>query len=318
MRNAWDFKEVNSWCSLSRLRVQMKRHSSLRYATLWWSLPMGRLCILPNCFPLSKFPPSYQSLQQIHQTRKTRKPHENPIPWMSTALVSSFRGASRPQATSDIATSRGVCGVAVGSGRSGVATRRWASLSIAERFTGPNRMRGRLGHALTQLDTCWHLGTQKLRHRSTESTVDLLRSLPWSKGTAAIGILWPSQPQCCGINVWGLQLADWATSWWCGVQQNMYRYLLSTWKLLCCQRCQVMIILKEHMNGRLGEERKKKTPKTKTSGTFSDPHLPAASTILPNRPGLCNTSKCRLAKMLLPFGIYDDSRQCDTLCVPRV
>ena len=182
---------------------------------------------------------------------------------MSTALVSSFRGASRPQATSDIATSRGVCGVAVGSGRSGVATRRWASLSIAERFTGPNRMRGRLGHALTQLDTCWHLGTQKLRHRSTESTVDLLRSLPWSKGTAAIGILWPSQPQCCGINVWGLQLADWATSWWCGVQQNMYRYLLSTWKLLCCQRCQVMIILKEHMNGRLGEERKKKHPKRK-------------------------------------------------------
>ena len=67
-----------------------------------------------------------------------------------------------------------------------------------------------------------------------------------------------------------------------------------------------------------GRGTEKKTPKTKTSGTFSDPHLPAASTILPNRPGLCNTSKCRLAKMLLPFGIYDDSRQCDTLCVPRV
>ena len=199
---------------------------------------------------------------KLIKLEKPQKPHENPIPWMSTPWFppsGEHQGLRR-----HLTSQRHVAWAALQLGRVAVgsppdAEHREASLSASP---GRTECVGGLDTPwlnLTQLDTCWHLGTQKLRHRSTESTVDLLRSLPWSKGTAAIGILWPSQPQCCGINVWGLQLADWATSWWCGVQQNMYRYLLSTWKLLCCQRCQAMIILKEHMNGRLGEERKKNT-----------------------------------------------------------
>ena len=59
-----------------------------------------------------------------------------------------------------------------------------ATLRSAERITGPNRMRRRLGHTLT-LDPGTASNCQQ-RHRPT---LDLPRSLPWSKGTAAIGML---------------------------------------------------------------------------------------------------------------------------------